>query len=328
VGLGKHPDALSPTYKQAAASQLIQHLRPELRGVLGQLRNRGILGYCESLLAGTSDPEHRRATLALEALDERFWMAAAAHVPKGEALPEQAIFRLDHHGATYVATNYLIHADYLAGELARAARLPNANSRIPRKRIDLGLALWNSFRDALVTNPRMWRWKLLQRQPSGALLVQYETPWRKPVPSAVALLERPDGSRLALHRTADDREYPNFWSLPGGKVDGIENGFDTVQREVFEETGVLVEHFVRVGRQESSLPSRNGYRYDIEMFYARVPQDIKIRHSTEHDELRWVTPHEVRALHPIGPVTKKLLLGPRPPSTMSSQLNTARHQSE
>ncbi len=64
-----------------------------------------------------------------------------------------------------------------------------------------------------------------------------------------------DGAKIAILRRTqiltllrDDRPeiaWPNFWDLPGGGREGAETPFETVQREVREETGLYVpEHRV------------------------------------------------------------------------------------
>lgn len=173
--------------------------------------------------------------------------------------------------------------------------------------------LWNSFLQALRKHQRLWKWKVVMTAKDGSLVVEYTTPNESPRRSAVAILERPDRTRLVLHRTNSDREFPDFWSLPGGKIDKRETAFDAIQRETFEETGIHIDRASFLGSEESPLASRNGNRYQIEIFYASVPQNAAVRLSTGHDRYLWISRQAITGLRPIGPLTKRVLLGAQKP---------------
>jgi 8-oxo-dGTP diphosphatase len=50
-----------------------------------------------------------------------------------------------------------------------------------------------------------------------------------------------DEDRILLARCVSPDQALRYWTLPGGKVEHAEDPFDTVVREVAEETGYTVE---------------------------------------------------------------------------------------
>ena len=47
-----------------------------------------------------------------------------------------------------------------------------------------------------------------------------------------------DHKILLIRRKPDKKYFPNYWTCPGGKVEGSESLAETVKREVEEETGL------------------------------------------------------------------------------------------
>jgi len=66
------------------------------------------------------------------------------------------------------------------------------------------------------------------------------TPPRKIVHVAAAVITRPDGSFL-LGQRAPDTFYPGYWEFPGGKVEPGESPRDALIRELDEELGMKVD---------------------------------------------------------------------------------------
>lgn len=46
---------------------------------------------------------------------------------------------------------------------------------------------------------------------------------------------------IIIKRSKNEKNYPNLWAFPGGKVEIAENAMQTIQREIKEEVGLDVE---------------------------------------------------------------------------------------
>ncbi|KAJ2381676.1 hypothetical protein GGI23_007530 [Coemansia sp. RSA 2559] len=62
--------------------------------------------------------------------------------------------------------------------------------------------------------------------------------------AAIAGSSKDEPSVLIVQRSAHERSYPNEWEIPGGHVDAGELIYETVVREVLEETSLVVTKVV------------------------------------------------------------------------------------
>ncbi|KAJ2841625.1 hypothetical protein J3B02_005831 [Coemansia erecta] len=69
-------------------------------------------------------------------------------------------------------------------------------------------------------------------------------PHRVVIGAAIAGSDLKHPSVLIVQRSAEERSYPNEWEIPGGHVDSGETIIEAVQREVFEETALVVTEVV------------------------------------------------------------------------------------
>lgn len=90
---------------------------------------------------------------------------------------------------------------------------------------------------------------------------------------------------LLLKRTKDHKDYPNQWTLPGGKVDLGETPDVCAYRELLEETGIVMKAFEQaplflVGRESiiSSYTNLEAFEEDT------LP---KVFPNREHVEYGW-----------------------------------------
>ena len=120
----------------------------------------------------------------------------------------------------------------------------------------------------------------------------------------VAAVLRSNDSVLLCHRSATREWYPDVWDLPGGHIEVGESGHDALRRELAEELGVAVD----VGDQPLTWITDEAT--EIEMGVWLVSDwDGEVRNlaPSEHDELRWCTVEETKALELAHPSYLELI---------------------
>ncbi|MBI3747193.1 MAG: NUDIX domain-containing protein [Chloroflexi bacterium] len=104
---------------------------------------------------------------------------------------------------------------------------------------------------------------------------------------------------ILLIRRAPGRVYPGLWQCVTGKLEAGEQILDGALREVAEETGLRrsdleglmdtdIVNWFHAGDLDTLLCEA--------VFAARVRDGAVITLSDEHDDLRWLTPEEAKAL--------------------------------
>lgn len=107
---------------------------------------------------------------------------------------------------------------------------------------------------------------------------------------AVAVIEQ-DGKFLVGKR-AQDKPYAGKWAFLGGKLEKGETPEEALRREVREELGMEVEIVREIPVTNVDLP--DGQTFRLHRFVCKIGQGpTKL---VAHDELRWVTPEELREL--------------------------------
>jgi 8-oxo-dGTP pyrophosphatase MutT (NUDIX family) len=116
-----------------------------------------------------------------------------------------------------------------------------------------------------------------------------------------------DGRVLLLKRSADEENWPNHWSLPGGRAEDSESPWQTAQRECGEEIGDCSFD----GMQEHPV-ERTPHGWDHTTFV--VPSDeFEPRLNDEHSEYVWSHPDDLpQPMHPGVLSTIKGMLGEEP----------------
>ncbi len=109
----------------------------------------------------------------------------------------------------------------------------------------------------------------------------------------VAALIRDERGHVLVVRRTYSREEP--WALPGGWLEGGESVERTVQRELFEETGL----HVRTGRVVATDRSRFVLVLLVDAELVDGPSLAGFRASAEVSELAWVEPSDVARLSPF-----------------------------
>ena len=104
----------------------------------------------------------------------------------------------------------------------------------------------------------------------------------KTVHVAVAVIENSVGDFLIAQR-ANHQHMGGCWEFPGGKVDDGESPEAALVREIQEELGISIS--VNAFLDRSTTPVGDN---DIDLACYLVTSADVPRHSTDHDELRWV----------------------------------------
>ncbi|MHA1947782.1 MAG: NUDIX domain-containing protein [Candidatus Hodarchaeales archaeon] len=109
-----------------------------------------------------------------------------------------------------------------------------------------------------------------------------------------AIIEHIPTKRILLLRRSSDLEFaPNIWDDVGGRMRDLETPEDTLQREIYEETGIQeinlikpldVSHYYRGERKAENQM--------IVINFWCTTTTIEVTLSKEHSEFKWVLPEE------------------------------------
>lgn len=95
---------------------------------------------------------------------------------------------------------------------------------------------------------------------------------------------------LVLQRGRKDAQY-ELWGIPGGKLSPLEPIIKGLQREIAEETGVMLDEssFMHLGSALSRTETDG--EYGLHLFYAEFPAYIAdpVINPEEHLSFQWVT---------------------------------------
>lgn len=92
------------------------------------------------------------------------------------------------------------------------------------------------------------------------------------------------GKLLLIKRAEQDRRFPGYYELPGGKVDMGEDPMAALEREFWEETGIQVQ----VGDPLRTMKKTSYDHHLIEIVYRVSADHTNVTLSEDHQEFRWV----------------------------------------
>lgn len=108
--------------------------------------------------------------------------------------------------------------------------------------------------------------------------------YENPAVTAFAFVER-EGRFLVLERGQEP--YRGRWELPGGFVEAGESPAESVEREVFEETGLSVETPSIIGAYTSRYGDDGKWTVDV-AFHCQAPHG-EVSLSAESSDAAWVS---------------------------------------
>ncbi len=116
-----------------------------------------------------------------------------------------------------------------------------------------------------------------------------------------------DGRVLVLKRSQKENFLPDFFELPGGKINFGENPIDALVREIKEETNLDIK--VVCPYSVFSYVSSDNQRHTVDIqFIAMIKSDVKnLKLSSEHDLYRWIKKEELENLH-VSDLMKKAII--------------------
>lgn len=87
----------------------------------------------------------------------------------------------------------------------------------------------------------------------------------------------------------------NKWEFPGGKLDEGQDLSNALEREIFEETGLLVQPINRLAYYESFILTKGKYKglpYIVLIGICKLSEGI-LKLSDEHKNAQWVNADEI-----------------------------------
>jgi len=100
---------------------------------------------------------------------------------------------------------------------------------------------------------------------------------------------------LMLKR-GENANYPGLWQMVTGKVKKDEKAYETVLREVKEETDLSVEKLFIVPNVNSFYSYINDSINFVPVFLCLVNEEDKVKISKEHCKFRWVSKEKARKM--------------------------------
>lgn len=103
---------------------------------------------------------------------------------------------------------------------------------------------------------------------------------------------------LIVKRASHEESFPNMWEIPGGHVEPGETIRQCIERETFEETGLLVESVLREFAEMVWESRSSGQKKNVQLNFAvtvREQDGLRVN-LEEHSEWMWVEEGMVEGL--------------------------------
>ena len=100
-----------------------------------------------------------------------------------------------------------------------------------------------------------------------------------------------DGKLLLLQLGPEKKEH-GCWGLPAGKMKELETPYEAAARELFEETGIILDDSIEVRSCGALFIRRPKIEYVLHTFKPGFKKMPEIVLSDEHQDYRWTTPCE------------------------------------
>lgn len=115
---------------------------------------------------------------------------------------------------------------------------------------------------------------------------------------ASAIIVDKNGCVLMLQRSKNHKSFRGLWQLPEGKLEAREVAREAMEREVEEETGLVVKNSVPLTVTQI-MTKTNGISYLIVRVIFLVACEGLLQLSDEHVKAKWVSEVEAKKLKTV-----------------------------
>ncbi len=105
-----------------------------------------------------------------------------------------------------------------------------------------------------------------------------------------------NGLRFLLLKRSENEIYPRIWQMVTGKIKRNEKAYETVIREIKEETGLKPVKLWTVPLVNSFYSHSRNAICMVPVFAVKVNKNTNIEISEEHSTYKWVTKNSAKKL--------------------------------
>ena len=127
----------------------------------------------------------------------------------------------------------------------------------------------------------------------------YEKKNKLHIVAVVAVIRNDEGKFLVLKRHEREVAYPGMYTFPGGKVEENDTVQETLEKEVREETGLVLKRG-KVLLKDKSFVRPDGQTVKAFSYLCDVENTNGVKISDDFTDYRWVTLEELRILPHVG----------------------------
>jgi len=114
-----------------------------------------------------------------------------------------------------------------------------------------------------------------------------------------------EGKVLLVREAAyDEGTNEGKWDVPGGRINPEEPILEGLQREVTEESGLLIEPGEVLGVFETFPTIKGEACHIVRVYYEATPQTLEVALSQDHAEFAWVTVSDLEGKECVNDVSE------------------------
>lgn len=106
-----------------------------------------------------------------------------------------------------------------------------------------------------------------------------------------------DSQLLILQRAANDLDQPGCWTVPAGTVEEGEKLLVAAQRELFEETGIILNSLSKLQYIKELFIQKSKKQFVFHLFGLRLSCIPKVQLSVEHQDFKWATMEDLEKIN-------------------------------